>query len=107
VTTTTRESDSHDLRGIAAMLAKARELPPLERAPLYIRAGNYLAHFRSGRPQAVWVPLVRAAGLSQRRAYELMSIAAGGRRALQQLRAEKAATARRHRGIDQDEVKKL
>jgi hypothetical protein len=72
------DRDHHDIRGVLTMLALARLMKGRSQRAYYIACGAHLALLRRRRSQAEWVELIGTyCGLSRRRAYELMAIAAG------------------------------
>ena len=74
--------------------------PGLRRA-CYRGVGEHLRRLREGRERAQWLALAREAGLSPRRAYELLAPARGGK-PLSKLRAEKAMRERKRRKAASD-----
>jgi hypothetical protein len=66
------------------------------KAACYLAAGHHLAELRKGRDREEWADIVqRECPVSVRRAYQLMSIAAG-KKPLAELRSETAARRRKN-----------
>jgi hypothetical protein len=92
----TFDRDHHDIRGVLTMLALARLMKGRSQAAYYRAAGQHLASLRRRRSQAEWIELIRTyCGLSRRRAYELMAIAAG--KSLAELREQGRKRAQKSR----------
>jgi hypothetical protein len=90
-------SDEENIAAVRAMLALARvTAKPSLRSASFRDVGTYLGRLRHGRSKIEWADLVECnCGLSVRRAYQLVSIAAG-KKPLAELRSETAARARKH-----------
>jgi len=88
---------SDDIRAVQVCLRLARLMRGRSPGAYYLAVGQHLARLRRRTNRDRWLELVRdGCGLSPRRAYELMEIAAGAKTLAEQ-RIDAAARARKAR----------
>jgi hypothetical protein len=97
---------SDDIRAVQVCLRLARLMRRRSPGAYYLAAGQHLARLRRRTNRDRWLELVRdGCGLSPRRAYELMEIAAGAKTLAEQ-RFEKLVRVRKARDPTNPRYKK-
>lgn len=91
------ERDERDVRAVVAMVALAKLMKGRSEQAYWRAAGQHLARLRDRRGREYWGTLIKDhCGLSSRRSYELISIAAG-KKTLTELQKNTAVRVKKHR----------